>query len=127
MAQFHRREDLMAAGSVLIAEVKAKRFESKAAVDAGLAVLGAANDFRADDGGPPVMFGASPEGKAAKPVAVPKTPAAAVKLAEKAEGQVPQGFGAAGDGAEAIGPLLPFLLPLAQFILGRLLDRLGKK
>ena len=112
---------------VLVEEVKRKDFTSKAAVDAALAVAGAANDFRPDDDDTPGPFGAAAD---VKPVKVPATPAAAAKLAETFEAQG-YGAGATGDhdtddSGEAGGPGLAILVALAQFVLGRLLDRWRK-
>ena len=106
---------------VLSAEVVAKRFTSKTAGDAGIQLAGNLHAFRPEDGGP-IKFGAT----GPKPVAIPKTPAAAVKLAEKLQAEIdkptdgPVKFGSIGEDiakqmAEA----------LVAFVMARIAKELG--
>lgn len=115
MAKYHDSANLMAAGLELVEFAKNKDFTSKAALDCAFEAAGCANDLRSEDG--PIKF------TAAKPVAVPKAPADAVKLAQKIEkdlaGAVKVGATAGGEKAELNPLVIQGIWALIQFFLSR--------
>lgn len=120
MAKYHDKQNLMSAGTELAGYAMRKDFTSKEAADCAFEVAGCLNDFRSDETPGPIKFGAAP---GAKPVAVPKTPGDAAKLAEKLQKETgPQKFGAPADGQPAeLSPVaISIISALLQFFLGRL-------